>query len=54
MTKLEMHGRIARLERERDAWRAEAQRLGEQLEAMIRKRVRSQKPPTEDDCRYPG
>lgn len=54
MTKLDMLGKIAELERERDAWKREAQRQADELEALRRKAVRGFTKRELAESQYPG
>lgn len=54
MTKIDLLGKLAQTERERDQWRDTAMRLQEQVEAMTRKRAARQHKHELADSQYPG
>ena len=54
MTKIDLLGKLAQVERERDAWKAMAAAKDEQIEAMRRKAVRRQTKVELADSQYPG
>ena len=54
MTKIDLLGKLAQAERERDAWKAMAAAKDEQIEAMRRKAVRRQTKVELADSQYPG
>jgi hypothetical protein len=54
MTKVDLLGKLAQVERERDAWKREAERQADEIEAMRRKAVRSFTRRELADSQYPG
>jgi hypothetical protein len=54
MTKVDLLGKLAQAERERDAWKREAQRQADEIEALRRKAVRGFTKRELAESQYPG